>query len=48
MDPGDAYSEAGADYQDLIDELSHPGRRLTDSELEENMRKITEYLGGQI
>lgn len=48
MDPGDAYSEAGADYQDIIDSLSHPGHKLTDSELEENMRIITEYLGGLI
>lgn len=47
-DPGDAYSEAGADYQDIIDQLSHPGRRLTDSELEENMRTIITYLGGLI
>lgn len=48
MDPGNAYSEAGADYQDILDELSHPGHKLTDAEIEENMKKIVDYLGGWI
>lgn len=48
MNPGDAYSAAGADYQDLLDELSHPSQKLTDAELEANMIKIAQYLGGLI
>lgn len=48
MNPGDAYSATGADYQDLIDELSHPKRQLSDAELEENMLKVVDYLKGWI
>ena len=48
MDPNDITSDAGMDYQDLLDELSHPGQKLTEAEIEENLQKITKYLGGWI
>lgn len=44
--PHDPFIAAGADYQDILDSLSHPGRKLTESEIYENMTKITAYLGG--
>lgn len=44
--PGDETSASGMDFMDLLEELGHPGRELTYSEIEENIAKITDYLKG--
>ena len=42
--PGDETTAAYADYLDVLDDLKHPGRRLTTAEIEQNLAEIVEYL----
>lgn len=42
--PGDETTNAYSDYLDVLDSLSHPGRRLTSSEVAENIERIAKFL----
>lgn len=44
--PADITSAASADFRDLLRELRHPGRKLTADEINANIDKIKQFLGG--